>query len=243
MNKITIIILILLFQLLPAQKLEFFKQNIESKGSFVISTYSENYYKEVIKNSLPLLQPIKITGKADFEELSKLFPGYIEGQCLKVDEETLKPRIFKICTAGTKQQGDSTSIKVDGKLTVDSKLDEFYIFKYYFMEMGGYYLLNSKTQKIYHVFHEPQFSPDKTFIVVPFVDYHQFNLQIIDIESDRNLRYYLGDGRFTLNKIELAKIESFRKKVLFLNLTQKVEYDEDFQKIEDTTRNIRLLIQ
>ncbi len=71
MNKITIIILILLFQLLPAQKLEFFKQNIESKGSFVISTYSENYYKEVIKNSLPLLQPIKITGKADFEELSK----------------------------------------------------------------------------------------------------------------------------------------------------------------------------
>lgn len=90
---------------------------------------------------------------------------------------------------------------------------------------------------------KPQFSPDKTFIVVPFVDYHQFNLQIIDIESDRNLRYYLGDGRFTLNKIELAKIESFRKKVLFLNLTQKVEYDEDFQKIEDTTRNIRLLIQ
>lgn len=243
MNKITIIILILLFQLLPAQKLEFFKQNIESKGSFVISTYSENYYKEVIKNSLPLLQPIKITGKADFEELSKLLPSYIEGQCLKVEKETFKPRVFKICTAGTKRDNDSTSIIVDGNLMLDSKLDEFYIFKYYFMDSGGYYLLNINSKKIYHVFNEPQFSPDKSFIVAPFVRYNDFMLEIFDTESDRNLSYYLGDGRFTLNKIELVKINSFRKKVLFLDLTQKVEYDEYFQKIEDRTRNIRLLIQ
>ena len=126
---------------------------------------------------------------------------------------------------------------------LDSKLDEFYIFKYYFMDSGGYYLLNINSKKIYHVFNEPQFSPDKSFIVAPFVRYNDFMLEIFDTESDRNLSYYLGDGRFTLNKIELVKINSFRKKVLFLDLTQKVEYDEYFQKIEDRTRNIRLLIQ
>ena len=230
-------------QLFTGQKLENFKQSIESEGTFAISTYSENYYAEVIKNSIPLLDPIKNKDKTDFDKLKKLFPDFLEGNCLKLDEEVFKPKKFKICAANTAEKSDSTSIQVDGKLILDSKLDEFYIFKYYFMEMGGYYLLNSKTQKIYQVFHLPKFSEDKSYIVVPYVDYHRFNLQIIDISTNRRLSYYLGDGKFSLNKIELANINSFRKKVLFLDLTQKIIYDEDYQTVDEKIRSIKLLIQ
>ena len=243
MNKFTTLIFVLLFQFSIAQKLENLKQNINSNGSFLISTYSDRYYNDVIKNSLPLLDPIKNKDKTNFEQLKKIFPDFIEENCLKIDEETFRPKKFKICEANTKEKYDSTSIAIDGKLFLESKLDEFYIFRYYFMEQGGYYLLNSKTQKIYQIFHQPKFSPDKTFIVAPYVDYHNVSIEIIDISTDRNLKYYLGEGRFTLNKIELAKIDSYRKKILFLDLTQVVDYNEDYQKIEEKSRNIKLLIQ
>lgn len=226
-----------------SQQLENLHQNIDSNGDFYISTYSQNYYNSVIKDSLQLVKPIKNNGEISFQDLEKIFPDIVDGQCIIIDDENFKPRRLKICETHTDEKTDTKTFIVNGRLTIDSSFAEYYILRYYFSEMGGYYILNAKTNEIHQVFHRPIFSPDKKMIISYFCDYRSFSLTVIDLETDRRLYYLLSGGKFFLNKIDLVKIDSYRKKQIFIDLTQIIDFNEDYQQIDEKKRSIKLRIQ